>query len=243
MLDVLSGGRLVAGMPVGTPMDGALCYGLPPLEQRERYAEAHELIIKAWTSDEMFAWNGKYFQLPCVNVWPRPIQQPHPPIWVPGTGSTSTWDFVAANDYGYMVLTAFSGRLGHHRLDSPGRGLLGPGRGARPRPEPVPGRGRADPARRRVDGPDRARLLRAHPLLLQRCDPHRARAPEPARIHRLRRPRPCVHAGGQAGPDRRRARHVPLRRLDVQGLRRQRHRRRRHTRRGRARRSRATPGT
>jgi alkanesulfonate monooxygenase SsuD/methylene tetrahydromethanopterin reductase-like flavin-dependent oxidoreductase (luciferase family) len=112
MLDVLSGGRLVAGMPVGTPMDGALCYGLPPLEQRERYAEAHELIIKAWTSDEMFAWNGKYFQLPCVNVWPRPIQQPHPPVWVPGTGSTSTWDFVAANDYGYMVLTAFSGRLG-----------------------------------------------------------------------------------------------------------------------------------
>jgi alkanesulfonate monooxygenase SsuD/methylene tetrahydromethanopterin reductase-like flavin-dependent oxidoreductase (luciferase family) len=109
---VLSGGRLVAGMPVGTPMDGTLCYGLPPLSQRERYYEAHELIIKAWTSDEPFPWNGKYFQLPCVNVWPRPIQQPHPPVWVPGTVSPSTWDFVAKHDYGYMVLTAFSGRLG-----------------------------------------------------------------------------------------------------------------------------------
>jgi alkanesulfonate monooxygenase SsuD/methylene tetrahydromethanopterin reductase-like flavin-dependent oxidoreductase (luciferase family) len=112
MVDVLSGGRLVAGMPVGTPMDGTLCYGLPPLSQRERYYEAHELIIKAWTSDEPFPWNGKYFQLPCVNVWPRPIQQPHPPLWVPGTVSPSTWDFVAKHDYGYMVLTAFSGRLG-----------------------------------------------------------------------------------------------------------------------------------
>lgn len=112
MVDVLTGGRLIAGMPVGTPMDGTLCMGLPPLTQRERYYEAHELIVKAWTADEPFPWNGKYFQLPCVNTWPKPVQQPHPPIWVPGTVSSSTWDFVAKHDYGYMVLTAFSGRLG-----------------------------------------------------------------------------------------------------------------------------------
>ena len=112
MVDVLSGGRLIAGMPVGTPMDGTLCYGLQPLTQRERYYEAHDLILKAWTATEPFPWNGKYFQLPCVNIWPRPVQQPHPPIWVPGTVSASTWDFVAEKDYGYMVLTAFSGQLG-----------------------------------------------------------------------------------------------------------------------------------
>ena len=112
MLDVLTGGRLLAGFPVGTPMDGTLCYGLPPLEQRERYYEAHDLVIKAWTETEPFVWNGKYFQLPCVNTWPKPIQQPHPPVWVPGTGSVSTWDFCAKYDYGYMVLTAFSGRMG-----------------------------------------------------------------------------------------------------------------------------------
>lgn len=112
MLDLLSGGRLIAGMPVGTPMDATLCYGVPPLEQRERYSEAHDLIKRAWTADEPFAFNGKYWQLPCVNVWPRPVQDPHPPVWVPGVASGSTWDFVARNDYGYMVLTAFSGKLG-----------------------------------------------------------------------------------------------------------------------------------
>ena len=74
MLDCISGGRLVAGMPLGSPMDVNLCYGISPIEQRERYYEAHDLILKAWQSREMFAWNGKYFKLPMVNLWPRPIQ-------------------------------------------------------------------------------------------------------------------------------------------------------------------------
>ena len=112
MLDVLSHGRLVAGMPVGGPPCASLCYGVPPLEQRERYYEAHDLIVKAWTADDVFAWNGKYFQLPFVNVWPRPIQTPIPPVWVPGVSSTSTWDFAALNDYAYMTLSAFSGSFG-----------------------------------------------------------------------------------------------------------------------------------
>jgi len=112
MIDLLSGGRLVAGMPVGTPMDVTMCYGVPPLDHRARYVEAHDLILKAWTAKEPFIWNGKYFQLPCVNVWPQPMQKPRPPVWVPGTASPSTWDFCAVNDHLYMVLTAFSGQLG-----------------------------------------------------------------------------------------------------------------------------------
>jgi alkanesulfonate monooxygenase SsuD/methylene tetrahydromethanopterin reductase-like flavin-dependent oxidoreductase (luciferase family) len=112
MLDVLSHGRLVAGMPVGGPPCASLCYGVPPLEQRERYYEAHDLIMKAWAAEDVFAWNGKYFQLPFVNVWPRPMQTPHPPVWVPGVSSTSTWDFAALNDYAYMTLSAFSGSFG-----------------------------------------------------------------------------------------------------------------------------------
>ena len=112
MLDLISEGRLIAGMPVGTPMDATLAYGIRPLDQRARYVEAHDLIMKAWAATEPFAWNGKYFQLPCVNVWPRPLQEPHPPVWVPGVASGSTWEMCAANDYGYLVLTAFSGKLG-----------------------------------------------------------------------------------------------------------------------------------
>jgi alkanesulfonate monooxygenase SsuD/methylene tetrahydromethanopterin reductase-like flavin-dependent oxidoreductase (luciferase family) len=44
------------------------------------YAEAHELIMRAWQSTEPFAFDGKYTQLRYVNLWPRPIQQPHPPV-------------------------------------------------------------------------------------------------------------------------------------------------------------------
>jgi alkanesulfonate monooxygenase SsuD/methylene tetrahydromethanopterin reductase-like flavin-dependent oxidoreductase (luciferase family) len=107
MLDSISGGRLVAGMPLGTSMDINICYGVTPIEQRERYREAHDLIIKAWTARDVFAWNGKYFQLPMVNLWPRPIQQPHPPIWLPGAGSTSTFRYAAEHDHCYCFLSYF----------------------------------------------------------------------------------------------------------------------------------------
>jgi alkanesulfonate monooxygenase SsuD/methylene tetrahydromethanopterin reductase-like flavin-dependent oxidoreductase (luciferase family) len=57
---------------------------------RDKYREAHDLIIKAWTTREPFAFNGKFTKLRYVNLWPRPIQQPHPPVWVPGLGSIET---------------------------------------------------------------------------------------------------------------------------------------------------------
>src|SRR6516162_3009342 len=90
MLDCISGGRLVAGLPLGSPMDVNFCYGITPMEHRERYREAFALTLKAWQAREIFAWNGRYYQLAEVNLWPRPIQQPHPPVWVPGSGSIST---------------------------------------------------------------------------------------------------------------------------------------------------------
>lgn len=107
MLDCISGGRLIAGMPLGTSADANFSYGIPPIVQRERYREAHDLIVDAWTRDEMFAFNGKYTQLRYVNVWPKPIQKPHPPIWVPGGGSSSTWDFVCEMNYCYCYLSYY----------------------------------------------------------------------------------------------------------------------------------------
>ena len=107
MLDCISGGRLIAGMPLGTSADANFSYGIPPIVQRERYREAHDLIVDAWTRDEMFAFNGKYTQLRYVNVWPKPIQKPHPPIWVPGGGSSSTWDFVCEKGYCYCYLSYY----------------------------------------------------------------------------------------------------------------------------------------
>ena len=84
MLDCISGGRLVAGVPLGLGCDANISYGVPPMEQRERWREAIDLMLKAWTAKEFFAWNGKYYQLPKVNLWPRPVQDPHPPLLVPG---------------------------------------------------------------------------------------------------------------------------------------------------------------
>lgn len=109
MLDVISGGRLVAGFPVGTSMDTNYCYGIIPAETRSRYAEAHDLIKKAWAADEPFAFNGEYTQLRYVNCWPKPIQK-NPPIFIPGGGSLETYDFCLEHDYSYSYLS-FSGYL------------------------------------------------------------------------------------------------------------------------------------
>ncbi len=117
MLDCISGGRLIAGMPLGSAMDANLCYGIPPVEQRERYYEAHDLILKAWTAEKIFPWNGRYTQLPMVNIWPRPIQKPYPPVWVPGSGSLSTWDFAAKHGHCYCFLSYFGNKLGQRVMD------------------------------------------------------------------------------------------------------------------------------
>ncbi len=61
-------------------------------------------------SDEPFAFDGKYNQLRYVNCWPKPIQKPHPPIYIPGGGSIETWDFCVDHDYNYSYLS-FSGYL------------------------------------------------------------------------------------------------------------------------------------
>jgi alkanesulfonate monooxygenase SsuD/methylene tetrahydromethanopterin reductase-like flavin-dependent oxidoreductase (luciferase family) len=101
MMDVMSGGRMIAGFPLGTAMDTNYAYGQVPTTMREKYRESHDLIIRAWTDPEPFAWNGKYNQLRYVNVWPRPVQKPHPPIWIPGGSSPETWEWVIEHDYLY----------------------------------------------------------------------------------------------------------------------------------------------
>ncbi len=117
MLDVISGGRLLAGFPVGTPMDTNFCYGQIPALTREKYYEAHELIMRAWHEPDPFAFDGKYTQLRYVNCWPRPIQKPNPPIFIPGGGSIETWDFCIENDYNYSYLSYGGYRAGKALLD------------------------------------------------------------------------------------------------------------------------------
>ena len=98
-----------------------------PIEQRERYREALDLVMKAWSAKEMFAWNGKHYQLPMVNLWPRPIQQPHPPIWIPGSGSPRPW----SSSSSATTASATSATSARSNARVAGRLLLGHGGEAR----------------------------------------------------------------------------------------------------------------
>lgn len=84
MLDVLSGGRLIAGFVrgVGTEIHPA---NTNPSKTRARMQEAHDLILKAWSTQDIFNWEGQNYHFRYVNPWPRPYQQPHPPIWITGS--------------------------------------------------------------------------------------------------------------------------------------------------------------
>jgi alkanesulfonate monooxygenase SsuD/methylene tetrahydromethanopterin reductase-like flavin-dependent oxidoreductase (luciferase family) len=117
MIDVISGGRLIAGFPVGTPMDDCFAYGQNPSQLRDRYLEAHDLVMKAWQETETFAFNGRYNQQRYVNIWPRPIQKPHPPVWIPGGGSIETWQWCAEMDYVYCYLSYYGHKVGKATMD------------------------------------------------------------------------------------------------------------------------------
>jgi alkanesulfonate monooxygenase SsuD/methylene tetrahydromethanopterin reductase-like flavin-dependent oxidoreductase (luciferase family) len=106
MLDVLSGGRLVAGMVIGGGPE-YYSYQVNPTHAREKFREALDLIVKAWTTPGPFVWHSKHYFYQYVNPWPRPLQQPHPPIWIPGVGSLETIEFVAQRRYAYMGVPYF----------------------------------------------------------------------------------------------------------------------------------------
>jgi alkanesulfonate monooxygenase SsuD/methylene tetrahydromethanopterin reductase-like flavin-dependent oxidoreductase (luciferase family) len=88
-------------------MDTCFAYGQNPSMLRDRYYEAHDLVMRAWTEQDTFAFNGRFNQQRYVNIWPRPVQKPHPPIWIPGGGSVETWQWCAQMDYVYAYLSYF----------------------------------------------------------------------------------------------------------------------------------------
>lgn len=104
-LDIVSGGRVICGFVRGTGME-YFSHPVDPSSARDKFWEAHDLILKAWTHHEPFAWNGVHYHVPTVNPWPRPLQQPHPEIWIPGVGSLDTIDIVAKHRHRYMTVFA-----------------------------------------------------------------------------------------------------------------------------------------
>ncbi len=118
MLDVMSGGRLVAGFPVGTPQDTIFAYGQSPATLREKAAaRSVQLVLQAWREPETFSFSSKYTQLRYMNMRPRPVQRPHPPVWVPGGASVETWDWCVENDFLYANLSYFGYQEAQKVLD------------------------------------------------------------------------------------------------------------------------------
>jgi len=104
-LDVLSGGRLEMGLVKGAPYEIAPANSNPANLMR-RYWEAHDLILKAMsTTNGPFNWEGEFFHYRNVNIWPRPYQQPTPPVWMTGL-SVETGRMAA--EHGHVVGTLLS---------------------------------------------------------------------------------------------------------------------------------------
>ncbi|HWI23164.1 MAG TPA: LLM class flavin-dependent oxidoreductase [Baekduia sp.] len=104
MVDLVSGGRLILGLPMGI---GAQYHGMGvanPAHARARYREALALLYRIWTEDGPFEWLGEFFHIPYVNVWPRPRQQPFPEVFIPAAGSFETLDLAAKHHFTYQAL-------------------------------------------------------------------------------------------------------------------------------------------
>ncbi len=87
MLDCMTDGRLIAGFVRGIPSE-YLWYNVSPAESRGRFGEAFDVIMRAWT-EPVWNYDGAFFQFENCAIWPRPVQQPHPPIWVAARSAES----------------------------------------------------------------------------------------------------------------------------------------------------------
>ena len=116
MLDCMSNGRLICGFPVGLAYDANVNNGVPPLETRARFDENLELVIRAWTEKKPFPFNGKFSKFGSVNIWPRPIQEPLPPIWITGIGNPKTMEFCLSRSFGFNYFGWFGAKLTGRRI-------------------------------------------------------------------------------------------------------------------------------
>lgn len=83
-LDIMSNGRLEFGTGRSASAVELEGFGIDPRQTRAEWDEALHMIPKMWTQDE-FSWASEHIQVPPRNVLPKPVQKPHPPIWMSGT--------------------------------------------------------------------------------------------------------------------------------------------------------------
>ncbi|HEX4209434.1 MAG TPA: LLM class flavin-dependent oxidoreductase, partial [Candidatus Binataceae bacterium] len=94
MLDCLSGGRFIPGMVRGLPAEW-VSYNMDPFTARKRFEEAYRIIYRALTQ-ELVDYEGEFWNISRASIWPKPIQDPFPPFWMPA-GSLESIRFAAEN--------------------------------------------------------------------------------------------------------------------------------------------------
>lgn len=101
LLDVLSGGRVNWGAGRGFERSEFQAFGIPGEESAPRFRETVDIVLKAWTSDKL-TYRGKYYEYDGVEVLPKPLQQPHPPVWMAAT-SLPAIDWAAAAGFSILM--------------------------------------------------------------------------------------------------------------------------------------------
>ncbi|MBV9824063.1 MAG: LLM class flavin-dependent oxidoreductase [Alphaproteobacteria bacterium] len=112
MIDCMSKGRLISGFARGIPREYQV-HNVPLADSRARFEEAYDIIVKAWT-EEVFSYEGRFWSYKDVAMWPRPVQQPLPPIWVPVVGSKESIEFAGKHN---LPITPGLGRAAGLRDD------------------------------------------------------------------------------------------------------------------------------
>jgi alkanesulfonate monooxygenase SsuD/methylene tetrahydromethanopterin reductase-like flavin-dependent oxidoreductase (luciferase family) len=126
-IDVISRGRLEMGFIKGVPYEFP-CSNQNPVVVMDKFWEAHDFIIKAMTShDGPFNWEGQFFHYRNVNIWPRPWQQPHPPIW---SAAGSLGNARMLGERGYVMAVLGSGYKTRPLYDAYREGYMSQGRPA-----------------------------------------------------------------------------------------------------------------
>jgi alkanesulfonate monooxygenase SsuD/methylene tetrahydromethanopterin reductase-like flavin-dependent oxidoreductase (luciferase family) len=118
-LDLLSGGRLDFGVGRGYRANEFRGFCVPMEEAAERYEEALEVILKAWTAKGRFSHRGKRWSFDDIVVEPEPLQKPHPPLWV-GAGGLDGIRAAARNGFNLLLdqlapLDVTAGRIAEYR--------------------------------------------------------------------------------------------------------------------------------
>jgi natural product biosynthesis luciferase-like monooxygenase protein len=103
MVDLLSGGRLEFGVGRGFVAHDYEVMGVPYGTAQARLMESLEVIRQAWLG-EPFTYHGTYYDFDDVQVWPRPEQQPHPPIWIACSNTPANFAWVGTQGYNLMTI-------------------------------------------------------------------------------------------------------------------------------------------